>query len=323
MTFLSKIISMKYLSLTFCILISSTLISQSCFVDGITFSTQAQINNFSLSFPTCTEIAGDVTIEGNSSISIQSLTGLSQITSIDGKLRIAHNEDLLDLEGLENLNYLGEDMLIFSNEQLEDISALSQLDEIGGYLHIHTNLSLTNLTGLQNISSVGESLLIFDNDNLEEISALGQIATIGGSLTVAKNDSLTTLVGLENIFFGIADLRIFENPILSICSLPRICTYLSNGGNHLITGNAEGCSNAGEVSLYCLLASPCTKTNMSIHFNPIISGTYQAIEEINSSGTIPTQSNVNYTAGNCITFRSGFSVAKNTSFSAEIEDCGL
>jgi len=314
---------MKYLSIVLSILISGSLFSQSCFVNGITFTTQSQINNFSQSFPSCTSIIGDVNIEGATSSSIQSINGLAQIRSIGGNLRIANNDDLINLFGFENLTNLDGDLLIFSNQNLEDISAFEDLHDIGGYLHISSNYSLEDLTGLDNINDIGESLLIFDNDNLEDISALGQISTIGGTLTIAKNDSLTTLVGLENIYYGITDLRIFANPSLSICSLPRICTYLSNGGNHLITGNAQGCLNAEEISSFCLLSDPCTKMIVSVDFDPVINGTYQAIEELNSSGNIPIDGDVHFTAGNCITIEAGFSVAINARFLAEIKNCGL
>lgn len=321
----TKYDSMKSLTIILLIatLFHTSLGSQSCFSSGITFTSQTQIDNFSQSFPSCTEIDGDVIIEGDTPYSIQSLLALQQLTSINGNFKIINNDELVDLDGIQNLSFLGGDLLIYANNDLEDITSLSSIQEVGGFLHIHTNYTLTDLTGLHNISSVGESLLIFDNDNLEDISALGQISTIGGSLTIAKNDSLTTLVGLENIYYGMSDLRIFANPILSICSLPRICTYLSNGGNHMITGNAEGCSNSEEISLYCLLASPCSKAVVSVDFNPVISGSYQAIEAINSNGHIPVDADVNFKAANCIVFEGGFSVAKNAIFSAEIDNCGL
>ena len=41
------------------------LYSQSCLPDGITFSTQQQIDNFQIDYPGCSEIEGSVIINGN------------------------------------------------------------------------------------------------------------------------------------------------------------------------------------------------------------------------------------------------------------------
>ena len=54
-------------------LVSLSSISQSCLPEGITFSTQEQIDNFQTVYPGCTEIEGDVKIEGEN---ISNLYGL-------------------------------------------------------------------------------------------------------------------------------------------------------------------------------------------------------------------------------------------------------
>ena len=42
----------------------TSLLAQPCLPEGITFSTQAEIDSFQINYPSCTEIEGDVTIEG-------------------------------------------------------------------------------------------------------------------------------------------------------------------------------------------------------------------------------------------------------------------
>jgi len=69
----------------------------SCLPAGITFSTQAEINDFQTDHPTCIEIEGDVLINGTD---INNLNGLSVLTSIGGDLTI-RNTSLVDLAGLE------------------------------------------------------------------------------------------------------------------------------------------------------------------------------------------------------------------------------
>ena len=71
-----------------------------CLPEGITFTTQEEIDNFQVNYPNCTEIAGHVTINGED---ITNLNGLDQVTSIGGSLRINYNSMLTSLEGLDQL----------------------------------------------------------------------------------------------------------------------------------------------------------------------------------------------------------------------------
>ena len=77
---------------------------QSCLPQGITFSTQASIDNFQTNYPNCTQIEGAVTITGSN---INNLNGLNVLTSIGGNLNIGLNPALTSLTGLNNLTYIG------------------------------------------------------------------------------------------------------------------------------------------------------------------------------------------------------------------------
>ena len=65
--------------------IQSGVSAQPCLPDGITFYTQAQIDSFQILHPNCTEIEGDVEINGDD---ITNLNGLNVVTSIGGRLLI-------------------------------------------------------------------------------------------------------------------------------------------------------------------------------------------------------------------------------------------
>ena len=51
--------------------------SQTCLPGGITFSSQAEIDNFSTNYPGCVEVLGDMVIDGGTAIT--DLSGLSQL----------------------------------------------------------------------------------------------------------------------------------------------------------------------------------------------------------------------------------------------------
>ncbi len=87
----------------FCLL-TNCLSGQTCLPSGITFTTQQQIDDFATDYPGCTEILGEVFIEGDTGTEILNLNGLTQIESIGDNLSIFNNDTLLSLSGLENVN---------------------------------------------------------------------------------------------------------------------------------------------------------------------------------------------------------------------------
>lgn len=250
-------------------------VSIPCLSSGISFTSQDQIDQFAGLYPNCTEIDGTVLIKESYQGEITSLAGLSQVTQINGDLRVANNYELTTLYGLHNLDFVDGSILIFENDALTSLVALHGIDRIRGYL------------------------------------------------SIGKNEVLESIEGIENIYYGITDLRLFANPLLSICAIGKICTYLSNGGTHTISANAPGCLNTEEVSSACLSSNLCSKDLLRVNIEPISDGTYQAISELSSNGGVPNDGEVHFKAGNCISMRAGFSVGRNTIFSAEIENCGL
>ena len=187
---------MKRFALFITLLIPVLLSSQSCLPEGITFLTQEQIDNFQTDNPECSEIEGDVFIEGGTNI--VSLNGLNVVTSIGGYLIIAGNDSLYSLEGLENLQTIGGGLSIGNyyswcagNPNLSDISALFNLTSIGGGLVV-CGSSLSSLEGLENIDPISISGVIFILDNpmlshCEVQSICDYLAVPGSYLDVNSN----------------------------------------------------------------------------------------------------------------------------------------
>lgn len=190
-----------------CALFNIISFSQPCLPDGITFTTQEQIDNFQTNHPNCTEIEGDVNIAGDD---ISSLTGLNVLTFIGGSFTIGsynnNNPNLTNLTGLENLA------------------------NIGGSFSITNNSVLTSLTGLENLVSIDSSFIIgrwlplwgtIDNPLLSSLSALNNLTFIGGNLSIWGNGNLTSLTGLENLT-SIGGLSIAGTSLTSIAEFENI-----------------------------------------------------------------------------------------------------
>lgn len=263
-----------------------TATSQSCLPNGILFSNQAAVDNFQVNYPGCTEIEGNVIINGSDisnlnglnvltsigynlvigSISqsgmnpnLTSLTGLDNVTFIGGNLYIQNNLVLENLAGLGALTTVTKKFIVSDNSVLEDLSGINNLTTVGKEFSIQDNFALASLSGLENLASVGGDLIILNNDYLTDISGLAGLTILNGQLIIMNNNSLTSLEGLENVVAdSITGVMIRNNPSLSDCQLQSICSYLSNpGGIVWINFNSSGCNSAIELSVSCDIASPC------------------------------------------------------------------
>lgn len=236
-----------------------TVIPQPCLPNGITFSTQSQIDSFQINYPNCNEIQGDVVIEeaivdsinnlnglnvlvriwgdlrikGNAALT--GLSGLDNLIAIDSSLKIYFNDALISLTGLNNLITVGKRLQVSSNNNLTSLNGLENVYSIGGNLNIVGNASLTSLTGLDNLSLIGESLLISSNDNLVNLSGLENVISIGGDLSVWNNDLLENLLGLDTVTNIGGWLDIWGNN--SLKSLTGLENIISIGGSIWIESN--------------------------------------------------------------------------------------
>lgn len=232
------------------IIFSTCLLSQGCLPNGITFSSQTQIDIFQTEFPDCTNIEGSVDIEGTN---ISNLSGLNIVTEIGGTLTIEGTENLVSLTGLDKLEFIGGSLAIGENAALNSLTGLGALAEVNENVWIFDNPNLINLNGVNVFSSIGEILSIYHNTNLSDISGLSSLNTIGGALFLDDNDKLESLSGLDNIDpASILDLLLLNNGLLSDCDVESICGYLENPGGTLeIVDNASGCNSTSEVASAC------------------------------------------------------------------------
>jgi hypothetical protein len=228
--------------------------AQSCLPEGITFTSQAQLDAFPTDYPGCTVIEGTVLIEESKSGDITQLNGLTQVVaigqyleirtnnaltnlqgleslvSIGGRLNIASNITLSSLSGLENLSAIGASLGISSNHALKDIEALSNLQSIAGDLSVSQNERLASLAGLDSITAVGGHLIIRSNPTLQNLTGLDAVASVGKVLQIDNNRNLTSLEGLASLTSVGEDLIVDNNPALTslrgLNKVQRIGRYL-------------------------------------------------------------------------------------------------
>ena len=183
-----------------------------CPLSNLNFTSQQQIDNFPIDYPNCTEIVGNIIVgQYFGTTNITNLNGLSQIETVGGDLYIRSNESLSSLSGIENIDSIGGDLNVYSNENLNNLIGLENII-VNGSLIIERNDKLVNLMGLENIN-FGGSLHIYSNSNLISLAGIEHLTNIAGSLSIGGNPNLIDLTGLENLVIG-SDLFLYGNDSL-------------------------------------------------------------------------------------------------------------
>ncbi len=214
---------------------------------NINFDTQAEIDNFSVNYPGCTAIPGDVSISGyyitnlnglsnltligggfyisTLSTSLTSLDGLENLTSIGGTLGMEFNDGLTNIDGLSGLTTIGGDLYISLNPLLANVDGLAALTSVSGNVFIGDyNEALTNINGLSALMTIGGDLSIIYNTALTNIDGLSALTTVGGNIEIAVNDVLTDVDGLSALssIGGNGSILISSNPLLTHIVLPNL-----------------------------------------------------------------------------------------------------
>lgn len=243
--------------------------AEGCFPDGITFSSQSQVNSYRTAYPECSQILGDVTICGPG---ITNLNGLSIITSIQGSLIIECNALLTSLNGLDNLASVAMDVFIEGNPLLENIEKLSGLSYIGGNLIITNNPLLENLHGLEGVFQISGKLWIEDNVSLESLLGLDNLSQTGGLIRISANQSLQNFDGLASLTSIGGSLVIGGTGHLGSIGNPSLTNITGLSQLTLIEGSLQVENNISLASLAGLdNILPGSISDLSVYGNSLLS----------------------------------------------------
>ena len=154
------------LSVSF-IIFQGAVFSQSCLPEGITFTTQAQIDSFQVNYPSCSRIEGNVIISG---AGIGHLNGLNSLTSIGGNLLIENISFLQSFSGLENIRTIDGDLELSTLYNISGYSGFEGLKKIGGDLNLISNFGVYSFEGFNHLDSIQGSLLVHAGALLDNLS---------------------------------------------------------------------------------------------------------------------------------------------------------
>ncbi len=214
--------------------------------DGnVILSTQAEVDEFGTH--NYVGITGYLIIGynlGSDYSNISDLSPLQALTFVGGEIVISYNGELQTLTGLDNLSEIGSSLSIYTNPNLSNIGSLRSLSVIHKSLNISSNNSLTNFYGLHNITSVSHYLEIHNIPG-SNLNGLQNIRSVG-SLYVSFNPNLENIDALSTITVLNYNLIIQKNPLLNnLIALQNINANISQlriiENNSLL--NLEGLQN--------------------------------------------------------------------------------
>ncbi len=241
---------MKYFILLISFIFFGQIVLAQCPPSGYNFDTQQKIDDFSTSYPGCTNYPNTLEIYESTSGNITNLDGLSIITTAE-RLSVFGNDALNNLDGLSNITFIGDFISIRFNDALLNLDGLSSITSVGFHITIVHNIALTNVDGLNSINSIGGGIGIINNDVLSNLDGISNI----DPTTIKWLNSTTD------------DLRIYNNPLLSVCEVQSVCDFITLAASDPdlttnIHDNAPGCNSEAEVDAAC---NACTlPTNVTL-----------------------------------------------------------
>ena len=249
-----------------CMTITSTQAQSSTHTGNITVSTQAEVDALRTTLAGKTIIVGDLIIGYESELSrsnITDLTPLSNIVHIKRNLIIRRNGQLVNLNGLHNLQTVtGGDFRLDYNDQLTTVD-FPVLQTLAGYFEVSHNDRLTTLGNFPVLQTMGRYFRVWENDRLTTLGNFPVLRSISEHFSVFENDRLTTLgnfpvltsigLGFYNVYvpslfrrlrklsLNRVSLVVEYNSSLSDCYILR--EFLS-GGVHAVRGEIYINNNA-------------------------------------------------------------------------------
>jgi hypothetical protein len=218
-----------------------------CPINGITLTTQAQVDAFIVDYPNCTEFDDILVVRGND---ITNLYGLNNLIYVDHFL-INLNPILENLEGLENLEYVSR-FEIKDNDSLIIFSGLNSLSTVDN-IFIQYCESLINLNGLESLTIVNSRISLTHLDSLESLEGLNNLSFVGWRINLNWNYALTSIEAINNM--DPTEIYISSNISLSQCAIDPVCEQIDiDPIKVLIVGNTTGCNSIPEVEAQCLLS---------------------------------------------------------------------
>jgi len=182
---------------------------------------------------------GDGTYVGDLDSDWSSLCSIGCERLITGSL-VLNTASKSDIASLTCLVEVHRDVIVESNDDINNFSGLDSLKHIGGDLVIDRSDFLTSLKGLEKLAKIDGNIEVSYNDNLRTLQSIGDVTSIG-FLTIYGNYSLSDLSGLEGLVEIRGSLDLLGN--LSLSDVWSLHNVTRVGGYFVLSGNPSLCES--------------------------------------------------------------------------------
>ncbi|WP_282080049.1 T9SS type A sorting domain-containing protein [Aquimarina algiphila] len=221
----------------------------------VVLSSQKEVDNFK-----GTKIIGNLIIReyienpdviSTSQSIITNIKSLSQLTFLDGDLKIIRNSKLSNLDGLEGIKEITGSIEIKGNNSLKNINGLRLIKKIGKNITIINNRALSNSNGLSSIPIVHGDLNI-QNSGFRKLEGLSSLEVIEGNLIIKNNEALVSINSLLNLKKIKGNFILTANKkLISACSIVELFQTEAAIGSISVANNSEITSNVIDIINNC------------------------------------------------------------------------
>ncbi len=221
-----------------------SLVAQDCLPDGITFTSQADIDSFPINYPGCDTIKGNLVLSENTFYNFQPLNG---IEVIEGGLYVI-DSGFENFEGLENLTTVGGELFLYYTHP-QSLSGLENLTSLGG-LYIYESYFIPNFQPLTNLEELNGRISLYLLEELDDISGIAHLSP-KGEININSCLNLATLPEMPNLDIDSIDNLVLINSGFYFCNTQWVCEYVESGKPVTIVNNNDKCDDLGWVELTC------------------------------------------------------------------------
>lgn len=233
---------MKKLVFSCCILFLSIIANAQCPLGDLVLSSQADIDNFPVNYPSCTSTPYSITIDGGD---ISNVFALSSLRSIAGNLIIKNTTSLYKLQGLHFLMNIEGEFRIENNSVLISISRLKEIDAsllTSLVIMGNPNLKTCSLPVICNFVADNPGIALIQ-DNNEGCNNEEEILSSCSSLCPSVDISLKSQEDIDNFKILYPNCRVLAKAIAvgstrnSITSLAGLSQIVWAKGNFIVGNN--------------------------------------------------------------------------------------
>ncbi|WP_146743764.1 fibronectin type III domain-containing protein, partial [Aequorivita sp. CIP111184] len=153
--------------------------------------TQEQVNEFGTHH--YNELLYNLTVVGSE---IYDLSPLIDLKKVHGYFELGHTQ-AQTFEGLNNLEFVGNNLKIYYNREVKNLNSLQSLNHIGGDLIFYSNLVLEDINGLQNLRDF-EGGFQLEGSKITDLNILNDSVKLK-NLYIAYNTELKTIEGFQSL----------------------------------------------------------------------------------------------------------------------------